>query len=99
MLLPANQLIDIISSDELNVRSEEQVFNAVMAWVKYSIQERRPQLPQVSILPQLLLALLAQINWLQLKLQLCSELQLAAALLHLMIDFALMHSRFCALQV
>uniref|UniRef100_A0A8C7BC87 Kelch-like protein 20 n=1 Tax=Neovison vison TaxID=452646 RepID=A0A8C7BC87_NEOVI len=46
MLLPANQLIDIISSDELNVRSEEQVFNAVMAWVKYSIQERRPQLPQ-----------------------------------------------------
>nr|WEX30197.1 Kelch-like protein 20b-B [Carassius auratus] len=44
MLLPANQLIDIISSDELNVRSEEQVFNAVMAWVKYSIQERRPQL-------------------------------------------------------
>uniref|UniRef100_A0A8C6Q3A4 Kelch-like protein 20 n=1 Tax=Nothobranchius furzeri TaxID=105023 RepID=A0A8C6Q3A4_NOTFU len=47
MLLPANQLIDIISSDELNVRSEEQVFNAVMAWVKYGIQERRPQLPQV----------------------------------------------------
>uniref|UniRef100_A0A3Q3JSM2 Kelch-like protein 20 n=1 Tax=Monopterus albus TaxID=43700 RepID=A0A3Q3JSM2_MONAL len=47
MLLPANQLIDIISSDELNVRSEEQVFNAVIAWVKYSIQERRPQLPQV----------------------------------------------------
>uniref|UniRef100_A0A671RT61 Kelch-like protein 20 n=1 Tax=Sinocyclocheilus anshuiensis TaxID=1608454 RepID=A0A671RT61_9TELE len=36
MLLPANQLIDIISSDELNVRSEEQVFNAVMAWVKYN---------------------------------------------------------------
>ncbi|RXM31857.1 Kelch-like protein 20, partial [Acipenser ruthenus] len=47
MLLPSNQLIDIISSDELNVRSEEQVFSAVMAWVKYSIQERRPQLPQV----------------------------------------------------
>lgn len=51
MLLPANQLIDIISSDELNVRSEEQVFNAVMAWVKYSIQERRPQLPQVVMHP------------------------------------------------
>ncbi|XP_032802656.1 kelch-like protein 20 [Petromyzon marinus] len=47
MLLPANQLIDIISSDELNVRSEEQVYSAVIAWVKYNIQERRPQLPQV----------------------------------------------------
>ncbi|XP_062413567.1 kelch-like protein 20 isoform X2 [Pungitius pungitius] len=47
MLLPSSQLIDIISSDELNVRSEEQVFNAVMAWVKYSIQERRLQLPRV----------------------------------------------------
>ena len=42
-----NQLIDIISSDELNVRSEEQVFNAVLAWVKYNVAERRGHLPQV----------------------------------------------------
>ena len=48
MLLPINQLVDIISSDELNVRSEEQVYNAIMAWVKYNIQERRPHLPTVS---------------------------------------------------
>lgn len=47
LLLPVNQLIDIISSDELNVRSEEQVFNAVMSWVKYNITERRQHLPQV----------------------------------------------------
>ena len=47
-LLPVNQLVDIISSDELNVRSEEQVFNAVMAWVRYNIQERRPHLSTVS---------------------------------------------------
>lgn len=49
LLLPVNQLIDIISSDELNVRSEEQVFNAVMSWVKYNITERRQHLPQVML--------------------------------------------------
>jgi len=47
MLLPINQLVDIISSDELNVRTEEQVFSAVMGWVKYNIQERRVHLPSV----------------------------------------------------
>ncbi|CAG0914854.1 unnamed protein product [Notodromas monacha] len=47
MLLPLNQLIDIISSDELNVRSEEQVFSAVMSWVKFNIPERRPHLAQI----------------------------------------------------
>lgn len=47
LLLPINQLVDIISSDELNVRSEEQVYNAAMAWIKYTIQERRSNLPTV----------------------------------------------------
>lgn len=47
MLLPVNQLVDIISSDELNVRSEEQVFQATMQWVKYNMQERRPHLGTV----------------------------------------------------
>lgn len=63
MLLPANQLIDIISSDELNVRSEEQVFNAVMAWVKYSIQERRPQLPQVRVLRKCAIVTVSDHTW------------------------------------
>jgi len=49
MLLPVNQLVDIISSDELNVGTEEQVFNAVMSWVKYNIQERRSHLPNVCL--------------------------------------------------
>ena len=49
MDLPVNQLMDIISSDELNVRSEEQVFSAVMAWVKYNVTDRRPYLAQVSV--------------------------------------------------
>ncbi|XP_048777312.1 kelch-like protein 20 [Ostrea edulis] len=47
MLLPVNQLVDIISSDELNVRSEEQVYNAVVNWVKFNISERRSHLPVV----------------------------------------------------
>lgn len=47
LLLPVGQLVDIIASDELNVRSEEQVFNAVMSWVKYNVSDRRQHLPQV----------------------------------------------------
>lgn len=47
LLLPAAQLIDIVSSDELNVRSEEQTFQAVMSWVKYNVTERRQHLAQV----------------------------------------------------
>uniref|UniRef100_A0A182UFW4 Kelch-like protein diablo n=1 Tax=Anopheles melas TaxID=34690 RepID=A0A182UFW4_9DIPT len=47
MLLPVGQLVDIICSDELNVRSEEQVFNAVMAWLKYNVADRRQHLAQV----------------------------------------------------
>ena len=47
MLLPVNQLIDIISSDEINVKNEEQVYNAVMSWVRYNLAERRALLPTV----------------------------------------------------
>jgi kelch-like protein 20 len=47
LLLPLSQLIDIISSDELNVRSEEQVFQAVMNWIKYNMTERRSHLAHV----------------------------------------------------
>ena len=47
LLLPVGQLVDIICSDELNVRNEEQVFNAVMAWLKYNVTERRQHLAQV----------------------------------------------------
>lgn len=47
LLLPVGQLVDIICSDELNVRSEEQVFNAVMSWLKYNVADRRQHLAQV----------------------------------------------------
>ncbi|XP_066597533.1 kelch-like protein diablo [Prorops nasuta] len=47
LLLPVGQLVDIISSDELNVRTEEQVFSAAMNWVKYNVSDRRQHLAQV----------------------------------------------------
>lgn len=57
LLLPVGQLVDIICSDELNVRSEEQVFNAVMAWLKMNVADRRQHLPQVTVLPTTLQAI------------------------------------------
>ena len=39
--LPQAQLIDIISSDVLDVSSEEQVYEAVMSWIKHDKDERR----------------------------------------------------------
>lgn len=50
LLLPVGQLVDIISSDELNVRNEEQTFNSVMSWVKYNVAERRQHLAQVKLI-------------------------------------------------
>lgn len=47
LLLPPAQLMEVIASDELNVRSEESVFKAVIAWVKHSAPDRRPLLPQI----------------------------------------------------
>ena len=39
LLTTPQQLIDLISSDELNVRSEGRVFNAVMAWIRHDVQQ------------------------------------------------------------
>lgn len=47
LLLPYGQLLDILSSDELNVSSEELVFKAVIAWVKHNVSERRHHLSSV----------------------------------------------------
>lgn len=44
LLLPLTQLIELCSSDELNARSEEQVYQAIMTWVKYNISDRRKHL-------------------------------------------------------
>lgn len=41
LLLPMKQLVEILSSDELNVRSEEQVYRAVMRWIHHNLSDRR----------------------------------------------------------
>jgi kelch-like protein 20 len=49
LMLPMAQLIEIISSEELNVRSEEQVFNAIMAWIRHDVSQRRQFLSTVCL--------------------------------------------------
>ena len=45
--LPLAQLTDIISSDVLDVSSEEQVYVAVMSWIKHNKDERRSHLKNI----------------------------------------------------
>lgn len=47
LLLPVNQLIELISADELNVKKEEQVYQAVMNWISYNVTERKEFLGQL----------------------------------------------------
>ncbi len=47
LLTTPQQLIDLISSDELNVCSESRVLNAAMAWIHHDEQQRRPFLLMV----------------------------------------------------
>ena len=42
--LPLPHLIDIISSDVLDVTSEEQVYKAVMSWIRHNMEERKSHL-------------------------------------------------------
>lgn len=41
MDISAKQLARLVLEDELGVHSEERVFEAVMAWIKYDIQGRQ----------------------------------------------------------
>lgn len=48
------QVLDLISSDNLNVPSEEEVYRAVLSWVKHDIDGRRQHVPWVSRLVSML---------------------------------------------
>ncbi|PIO55082.1 BTB And Kelch, partial [Teladorsagia circumcincta] len=39
--LPVDRLIELISNEELHVRSEEQVFTAVVQWIKFDLATRQ----------------------------------------------------------
>ncbi|EEC17539.1 conserved hypothetical protein [Ixodes scapularis] len=41
LMLPLSQVEDLISSDELNVSSEELVYEATVAWIKHDLSERQ----------------------------------------------------------
>ncbi|XP_002156698.1 kelch-like protein 18 [Hydra vulgaris] len=47
MQINIDNLIEIIKKDDLNVRSEEQIFEAVVSWVKVDIAKREEYLPRL----------------------------------------------------
>ena len=47
LFLPINQLVEIVSSDQLNMPLEEDVFNAVMQWISCDVQQRKEFLSKV----------------------------------------------------
>ncbi|OQV16556.1 Kelch-like protein 20 [Hypsibius exemplaris] len=49
LLLPVAQLVDLIQSDELNVRNEEQVYQlkAAVSWLRHDVRERRAHVAAV----------------------------------------------------
>ncbi|XP_004449785.1 kelch-like protein 18 isoform X1 [Dasypus novemcinctus] len=45
--LPLEDVLELVSRDELNVKSEEQVFEAALAWVRYDREQRASCLPEL----------------------------------------------------
>ncbi|XP_028923178.1 kelch-like protein 4 [Ornithorhynchus anatinus] len=62
LLLPANEISKLLSSDDLNVPDEETIFQALMLWVRHALQERQRDLSmllsyiRLPLLPPQLLA-------------------------------------------
>lgn len=46
-LLPSELLVKVISSDDLNVILEEEVYDAVMAWIRHDLNNRVSKLPSL----------------------------------------------------
>ncbi|KAM5146858.1 kelch-like protein 4 [Mantella aurantiaca] len=44
LLLPADEIAKLLSSDDINVPDEETIFQALMQWVKYDVESRQKDL-------------------------------------------------------
>ncbi|XP_009995102.1 PREDICTED: kelch-like protein 18, partial [Chaetura pelagica] len=47
LALPFEDVLELVSRDELNVKSEEQVFEAALAWTRYDRDQRESFLPEL----------------------------------------------------
>ncbi|GCC31057.1 kelch-like protein 18 [Chiloscyllium punctatum] len=47
LALPFEEVFELVARDELNVKSEEQVFEAALAWVRFDRESREEYLPQL----------------------------------------------------
>lgn len=47
LALPPEGVLELLAREELNVKSEEQVFEAALAWVRYDRERRSPCLPEL----------------------------------------------------
>ncbi|XP_031463643.1 kelch-like protein 18 isoform X2 [Phasianus colchicus] len=47
LALPFEDVLELVSRDELNVKSEEQVFEAALAWIRYERDQRELFLPEL----------------------------------------------------
>ncbi|XP_062913206.1 kelch-like protein 18 [Mobula hypostoma] len=47
LALSFEEVLELVARDELNVKSEEQVFEAVLAWVRFNRENRESYLPQL----------------------------------------------------
>ncbi|XP_029820531.1 kelch-like protein 18 [Manacus vitellinus] len=47
LALPFEDVLELVSRDELNVKSEEQVFEAALAWIRYDRDQRDSFLPEL----------------------------------------------------
>lgn len=57
------QVLDLFSSDTLNVPSEEEVYRAGLSWVKHDIDGRRQHVPWVRCISSCFVSTVRHLRW------------------------------------